>query len=127
MFVSIIQFFYPDIKREEVLKFSLFAFALFLILGAYWELRMLKDLFFYMRLGFPTELGWDIDYGRSLIPKLKMISPFVVAGIVIIYTKLLDLFDKHKLFYIFCSFYSIIFGLTAVAVFISQHYGAQYV
>jgi len=127
MVSSIVRYFYPDIKKEEILKFSLFAMALFLILGAYWELRMLKDLFFYMRLGFPTELGWDADYGRSLIPKLKMISPFVVAGIVVIYTKLLDLFDKHKLFYIFCSFYGLIFGLTSIAVFISQQFGAHYI
>ncbi len=127
MFVSLIQFFYPDIKKEEVLKFSLFAFALFFILGAYWQLRMLKDLFFYMRLGFPTALGWDADFGRSLVPKLKMISPFVIAGIVIIYTKLLDMFEKHTLFYIFCSFYALIFGLTSYAVFVSQSFGPEYV
>lgn len=127
MFTSIVRFFYPDIKREEVYKFSLFALALFFILGAYWQLRMLKDLFFYMRLGFPAQLGWDADFGRSLVPKLKMISPFFVAGLVIIYTKLLDIFEKHKLFYIFCSFYALIFGLTAAAVFVSQQFGPEYV
>ena len=123
MFVSIVQFFYPDIKKEEVLKFTLFALALALILGSYWQLRMLKDMFFYIRLGFPTELGWDADYGRSLIPKLKIISPFVIAGFLIIYTKLLDMFDKHKLFYIFCSFYAIVFGFTAAMLFISENFG----
>jgi ATP:ADP antiporter, AAA family len=127
MFVSTIQFFFPDIKKEEVTKFSLFALALFFILGAYWPLRLLKDMFFYMKLGFPTALGWDADYGRSLVPVMKMISPFVIAGMVIVYTRLLDLFEKHKLFYIFCSFYSIIFGLTACAVFVSQNFGPEYI
>lgn len=127
MFDSIVQFFYPDIQKNEIKKFTLFALALCCILTAYWELRMIKDLFFYMRLGFPTELGWDIDYGRSLIPKLKMLSPFFIAGIVIIYTKLLDMFDKHKLFYIFCSFYAMIFGLTGFAVFASQTYGPHFI
>ena len=123
MITSTIQFFYPDIKKDEILKFGLFALALALILGAYWQLRMLKDMFFYMRLGFPTELGWNADYGRSLVPKLKMVSPIVITGFVIIYTRLLDIFEKHKLFYIFCSFYATIFGITAIILFISQQVG----
>lgn len=121
--ILVVQFFYPDIEKNEIKKFTLFALALCCILTAYWQLRMIKDLFFYMRLGFPPELGWDSDYGRSLIPKLKMISPCVITFIVIIYTKLLDMFEKHTLFYIFCSFYTIIFGLTSYAVFITQTYG----
>jgi AAA family ATP:ADP antiporter len=127
MFVSLVNFFYPDIKKEEILKSTLFALALALIIGAYWELRMLKNLFFYMKLGFPTELGWDTDFGRSLIPKLKMMSPFVITGLVIVYTKLLDLVQKQTLFYIFCSLYGTIFAATAAAVFVSQKFGAAYV
>ncbi len=127
MFVSLVNFFYPDIKKEELLKSTLFALALALIIGAYWELRMLKNLFFYMKLGFPTELGWNEDFGRSLIPKLKMMSPFVITGLVIIYTKLLDIVQKQTLFYIFCSLYGTIFAATATAVFISQKFGAAYV
>ena len=126
MVSSLIRFFYPDIKKEEVLKFSLFAVTLFFILGAYWSLRLLKDLLIY-KLAFPTVFGWDADYGRRLIPTLKMVTPFLVAGIVIIYTKLLDMFEKHKLFYIFCSFYSFLFGLTALSLFISSHFGVEYV
>ncbi|MGZ6250607.1 MAG: NTP/NDP exchange transporter [Candidatus Chromulinivorax sp.] len=126
MVSSIIRFFYPDIKKEEVFKFSLFAITLFFILGAYWALRLLKDLLIY-KLAFPTVFGWDADYGRRLIPTLKTITPFLVAGIVVIYTKLLDMFEKHKLFYIFCSFYSALFGITAVALYISSTFGVEYV
>ncbi len=126
MVSSLIRFFYPDIKKEEVLKFGLFAIALFFILGAYWSLRLLKDLLIY-KLAFPTVFGWDADFGRRLIPTLKMITPFLVAGIVVLYTKLLDMFEKHKLFYIFCSFYSLLFGLTSFALFISKSFGVEYV
>ena len=127
MFVSIIQFFYPDIKKEEILKFSLFAFALFLILGSYWTLRILKDALIYARIAFPTSLGWDSDYGRRLIPTLKLATPFVVTIMVIIYTKLLDMFDKHKLFYIFCSFYSLLFGIAAITLYIKDAFGAEHI
>jgi len=126
MFSSLIQFFYPDIKKEEILKFSLFALALFFILGAYWSLRLLKDLLIY-KIAFPAIFGWDADFGRSLAPKLKWITPFVVAGIVIIYTKLLDIFEKHKLFYIFCTFYSILFAITATVLCIGDYAGIHYI
>ena len=125
MFVSIIQFFYPDIKKEEVAKFGLFALALFFILGSYWTLRLLKDALIYGRIAFPIALGWESDYGLRLIPKLKLMTPFVVAGVVIIYTKLCDMFDKHKLFYIFCSFYSLLFTLAAITLYCNDTFGSE--
>ncbi|MBV8661306.1 MAG: hypothetical protein JO129_04130 [Candidatus Dependentiae bacterium] len=126
MVSSLIRFFYPDIKKEEVLKFSLFALVLFFILGSYWALRLLKDALVY-KIAFPTSLGWAAGYGKDLVPTLKMITPFLVAGIVVIYTKLLDIFEKHKLFYIFCSFYAFLFGLTALALFILKSFGPEYI
>jgi len=127
MVSSIVRFFYPDIKKEEVLKFSLFAIALFFILGSYWALRLLKDVLIY-KIAFPEAFGWDADFGRRvMVPMLKAITPFLVAAIVVLYTKLLDMYEKHKLFYIFCSFYSILFGLTALALFIRDYAGIEYV
>ena len=126
MVSSLIRFFYPDIKKEEVLKFSLFALVLFFILGSYWALRLLKDALVY-KIAFPTSLGWAAGYGKDLVPTLKMITPFLVAGIVVIYTKLLDMFEKHKLFYIFCSFYAFLFGLTAIALFTLKSFGPEFI
>ncbi len=126
MVSSVIRYFYPDIKKEEVLKFSLFALVLFFILGSYWALRLLKDVLVY-KIAFPKVLGWADGYGKDLVPTLKMITPFLVAGVVIIYTKLLDMMDKHKLFYVFCSFYAFLFGLTAIALLILQNFGPEYI
>jgi len=126
MVSSVIQYFYPDIKKDEMLKFTLFAMVLFFILGSYWMLRCLKDVLVYKQ-AFPAVFGWDADYGRRLIPWLKSITPFVVAGIVVLYTRLLDLYPKHTLFYIFCTFYATLSAITAVTLYISQHFGPEYV
>lgn len=126
MVSSIIRYFYPDIKKEEVLKFGLFACVLFFILGSYWALRVLKDVLVY-KLAFPTVLGWADGYGKDLVPTLKMLTLFIVAGVAVIYTKLLDMMEKHKLFYVFCSFYAFLFGLTSIALFILKTFGPEYV
>jgi len=127
MVSSVIRFFYPDIKKDEVLKFGLFAIALFFILGSYWALRLLKDVLIY-KIAFPETFGWDADFGRRvMVPTLKTITPFLVAAIVVLYTKLLDMYEKHKLFYIFCTFYSVLFGLTSLALFIRDTAGIEYV
>jgi len=126
MVSSVIRYFYPDIKKDEVLKFSLFAATLFFILGSYWALRLLKDSLIF-KIAFPESLGWASGYGKNLIPTLKMITPFIVAGVVIIYTKLLDMMEKHQLFYVFCSFYAFLFALTSVALFVLKSFGPEYV
>lgn len=127
MVSSIVRFFYPDIKKEEVYKFSLFALALFFILGSYWALRLLKDSLVF-QLAFPTALGWAKGYGKDIVPYLKMITPFLVAAIVMfIYTPLLDRMEKHKLFYVFCSFYAFLFGLTSAALFVLKTAGPEYI
>ncbi len=127
MISSVIRYFYPDIKEEEVLKFGLFAATLFLILGSYWSLRLLKDSLVYV-VAFPTALGWAAGYGKDLVPTLKMFTPFIVAFVVMfVYTPLLDRLEKHKLFYVFCSFYAFLFGLTAIALFVLKNFGPEYV
>ena len=126
MVSSIVRYFYPDIKKEEVLKFGLFAIVLFFILGSYWALRLLKDSLVY-KIAFPVSLGWADGYGKDLVPYLKMITPFIVAAVVVVYTKLLDMMEKHKLFYVFCSFYAFLFGLTAIALFVLKSFGPEYI
>ncbi|MBP6869638.1 hypothetical protein KBC04_02045 [Candidatus Babeliales bacterium] len=126
MISSVVRFFYPDIKKEEVLKFGLFALVLFFILGSYWALRLLKDSLVY-KIAFPESLGWAKGYGKDLVPTLKMVTPFVVASVVVLYTKLLDMMEKHKLFYVFCSFYAFLFSLTAIALFVLKTAGPEYI
>lgn len=124
MVSGLIRYFFPDIKKEEILKFSLLGAALFFILGTYWTLRLLKDLMIY-KIAFPTELGWSIGKGREIIPMLKTASPFVILGTIGIYTKLVDMFEKHKLFYIFCGFYAGLFTLIASTLFVYDKFGPE--
>lgn len=127
MISSLIRYFYPDIKKEEVLKFGLFAAVLFFILGSYWALRLLKDVLIF-KLAFPVSLGWATGYGKDLVPYLKMATPWIVAAVVmLVYTPLLDRIEKHKLFYVFCSFYAFLFGLTSIALFVLKSFGPEYI
>lgn len=122
MFYRFIHFFYPDIRKDEYLKFSLLALILFLILETFWSLLILKEFMIY-KVAFPTQLGWPAGYGREIIPWLKSASPFIVLIAVSIYTRLIDMFEKHKLFYIFCIFFAFIFSMMTAILMIRDFYG----
>lgn len=126
MMSSVVQFFYPDIKREEIKKYTLLATSFLFTIGAYWLLRLLKDLVLY-KLAFPIDLGYDADEGRLWAPAAKAISPFVVLGCVIIYTKLVDTFEKQKLFYIIASFYTLCFATIGTVLFLQATEGSAFV
>jgi len=126
MISSVVQFFYPDIKRDEVKKYTLLAVAFLFTIGAYWLLRLLKDLVLY-KLAFPVSLGYNPDEGRQWAPITKAISPFVVLGVVMIYTKLVDLFEKHKLFYIIASFYTLCFATIGTILYLQATHGSEFV
>ncbi len=110
MQASLIRYFYPDLKAEETKKFTLLALTYFLTIGAYWLLRLLKDTLFF-KVCFPADLGWLPCQGRLFQPTAKFWSPFVVFALVMIYSKLVDIFKKHQLFYIICTAYSILFAM----------------
>jgi AAA family ATP:ADP antiporter len=124
MFTRCINIFFPDLKPEETRKFGLLAIAGFFVIGAYWLLRLLKNTIFY-KIAFPVELGWPAGQGALYQPTAKFWSPFVVLVVVLIYSKLVDLFKKHQLFYIICSFYGILFAGIAAVVGIKELYGPQ--
>jgi ATP:ADP antiporter, AAA family len=127
MISGIVKFFYPDIHKDDIKKAGLLGLTFFFIVGAYWLLRLLKDLFFYNSLAFPVSLGWHEDSGRQAIPTAKFWSPFVVLGCVVIYTKLIDMFEKYKLFYIIVGFYILAFsGITGIMLAQAQ-YGDAFV
>ena len=126
MITGVVQFFYPDIKKDEIKKYSLLAVAFLFTIGAYWLLRLLKDLVLY-KLAFPTSLGYHADEGRLWAPVTKAISPFVVLGVVMIYTKLVDMFEKHKLFYIIASFYTVCFAVIGTILYLQATHGSEFV
>lgn len=125
MLAAIVAYFYPDLRKEEIKKFGLLAFTLFLIIGAYWVLRLLKDTIFF-KIAFPVTLGWEISQGRLFQPTAKLLSVAVVFVLVMVYSKLVDLFKKHTLFYIICSFYSLLFAGISGALILRSLYGDLY-
>lgn len=89
---------------DEALRTMCLASTLFFLIGGYWTLRSLKD---------PVLTALC---GVSAIPKAKMLSVFIVLGVVSVYNRLLDLpnLERHRLFYMFGSFYFVLFASIAV-------------
>lgn len=87
---------------SEMLRTLCLATTLFFMIGGYWLLRSLKDSVLMALCGYQA------------IPKAKMLSVFVVLGVVSVYNHLLDSdLAKHQLFYIFGTFYFCLFAIIA--------------
>jgi len=88
---------------SEMLRTLCLAMTLFFMIGGYWLLRSLKDSVLMALCGVQA------------IPKAKMLSVFVVLGVVSVYNHLLDSdLAKHQLFYIFGTFYFFLFTVIAL-------------
>ena len=125
MLFSLAHYFYPDLNKDEVKKFSYLSLAFFLIIGSYWLVRLLKNTLFF-KIAFPEALGWLPHQGLLFQPIAKFYSPFVVFALVMVYSKLIDLFKKHVLFYIICTFYAVIFSGITVLLIMRSQYGDVY-
>lgn len=119
MLISVVQFFWPSINKEDARKFGILAVALLCLIGSYWMLRILKDTIFFT-IAFPESLGWIKDQGAKFQPKAKMFSLVAVLCSIIVYTRLVDLFKKHQLFYIIGAFYITIFGGVSAVLFANE-------
>lgn len=87
---------------DDMIRTMVLSSTLFVMIGGYWLLRSLKDVVMTALCGVES------------IPKAKMLSVFVVLGIVAIYNHLLDsTYRKEQLFYIFGSFYLLLFASIA--------------
>lgn len=88
---------------SEMIRTLTLASTLFFMIGGYWLLRSLKD---------PVLTALC---GVTVIPKAKMLSVFVVLGVVSFYNRLLDTdIPRHQLFYIFGTFYFFLFCLISL-------------
>jgi len=94
-----------SLPLSEMIRILTLASTLFFMIGGYWLMRSLKD---------PVLTALC---GVSVIPKAKMLSVFVVLGVVSVYNKMLDSdLPKHQLFYIFGTFYFVLFTLISLAL-----------
>lgn len=97
-------------SREELQKFLILSFIFFLIIGTYWAIRPTKDSVFNAMVG--------IDF----VPWAKVLSVLVMVPLVILYTKLIDLFARHKVFYLLMISYGIL-GLIFTYLLLHPNYG----
>jgi ATP:ADP antiporter, AAA family len=100
MMPNLIRALWGDLSSTEIKKFGILSATLMLIMGNYWMLRPIKNTLFKSLVGFT----WQ--------PTVKILSLVVMMFVVLGYSKLVDILEKDKLFYVICSFYGILFLFT---------------
>ncbi len=83
-------------SREELKKFGFLATIFGLIIGTYWTLRPMKDSIFHAIV--------HIDY----LWMAKILSLVIIVPLVIVYSKLIDKYPRHKVFYLLIGIYGIV-------------------
>ena len=120
--VNAMRYFWPGIRRSEIRRFTLLAIVFACLLGAFWMLRLMKEAVFF-KIAFPASLGWAPEKGRLLQPIARTLSLVVVTACIFIYSKLVDNFRRHQLFYIIGTFYTLLFGSMSLFLFIRTWLG----
>jgi ATP:ADP antiporter, AAA family len=83
-------------SKEELKKFGILALIFCGIIAIYWALRPMKDSIFNAMIG----MEWQ--------PMAKILSLVIIFPIVILYSKLVDTFPRHKVFYFLTGLYGAI-------------------
>lgn len=89
-----------DLTKEEMKKFLILGVTMMFVIGVYWMLRVTKDGLFMDLVGYKK---WQ--------PVAKWVSILVMIVAVLGYSKLLDIFNRSRLIYMFCTFYGLSFIL----------------
>lgn len=103
---------YGRFTKEELKKFVMLAVIFCFTIGVYWLLRPTKD-------GVFCKLS-----GASNIPVAKWVSLLFIFPLVMVYSKLVDQFPRHKVFYALCAIYGTIALIFAYFMF-SPVYGVE--
>ncbi|HBS47765.1 TPA: hypothetical protein DEO28_01980 [Candidatus Dependentiae bacterium] len=90
--------FWGEMSKDELKRFGILSITYFLLIGAYWLTRSMKNAVFENLVG----------YSRYQ-PFAKMVSLVFVICAVLFYNKLVDLLKRDTLFYIFATFFGISF------------------
>lgn len=104
MFGKIARFLWGDLSGQEIKKFSILTLTFFFIIGSYWTLKPLRDTCF-MKI-----------VGKSYLPYAQILSSLIFFILIMLYAKLVDVFQKDKLFYILCTVFIIFFLSCASAL-----------
>ena len=101
MFKRIKSALWGDLTKKEASEFSMLSLTLFVILGSYWLMKPLKEAVFMKTVG------------KLYLPYAKMACFLFIIPLILIYSKLVDLVAKQKLFYIISGTYIILFIMFA--------------
>lgn len=92
-----LRYIYGDFTPAERNKFLLYGTLLFVVIGVYWAFRCIKDPIFSAFVG--SEHTW----------MAKIVSMLVVFPLVIVYSYLVDIFPRHRLFYALSAVFAVLF------------------
>lgn len=102
--------FWGELTRDELKKFILLSCSLFFLIGSYWPLRTLKESIFINMVG------------SLYLPEAKVLSLIFFFPLVLIYSRLIDIFSKEKIIYVLVGFYTVV-GFTFVYFLNDPFYG----
>lgn len=86
-----------DLHGEDIKKFGILSLVLMLILGTYWMMRPLKDTVFFKMVG------------KQYQPLAKLLTLVLMVPLILFYSKLVDVLEKQKVFYLIAGIYTVLF------------------
>lgn len=108
MFRSVITYFtsiWCTLERgQERKKFVMLAAIFSLVIGVYWLLRPVKDGVFLTMVG------------RDYLGAVKLLSILVIIPVVMIYTKMVDIFSRHRVLYVVSCTYAVLAVVFALGI-----------
>jgi AAA family ATP:ADP antiporter len=90
-----------NLEGNELKKFLLLASIFLFLIGVYWLLRSVKDSILASTVGITYQ------------PVAKMLSLCFLIPLILFYSKLVDIFKKHHLFYLIAGVYAVFFVVAA--------------
>ncbi len=93
---KIIRALWGNLHGEELKKYALLAVGFFFLIGSWWPLKTLKDSIFINTVG------------PEYLPYVKILSVSLFFPIVLLYSRLVDMYNKEKLIYFFISVYTVL-------------------
>jgi len=88
---------FQNLHGNELKKFILLALTFLFLIGVYWLLRSVKDGILAGTVGIKYQ------------PIAKIVSLFFLIPLILTYSKCVDIFKKHHLFYFIGGFYAVLF------------------
>lgn len=105
---------FGDFEKAELKKFVMLGAIFALVIGVYWTLRPLKDSIFTTMVNVPERVKADPKNLGEYIPFAKLLSLFLLLPLILLYSKAVDKFKRHHMFYFLGGVYlvvTILFGL----------------